>query len=104
MSRKIGVCELGLFAPSTYVRKSVARRLVRRGWAIWVKADCMIRRLSERHIPEPEPIPIQAKPYIPDKLPPHELLGLKFEPPIGMPSQGIFLAKAARVFAENAAR
>ena len=99
MSRKIAV-----EGETAHYKASVARRLVRRGWAIWTKANHTIRRLKERHIPEPEPIPITAKPYIPEELPPCELPGLRFTLPRGVPSQGIFLAKAARVIAENAAR
>ena len=99
MSRKIAV-----EGETAHYKASVARRLVRRGWAIWVVTDHVIRRLQERHIPDPEPIPITAKPYIPDDLPRCELPGLKFTLPKGVPSQVIFLARAARVIAENAAR
>lgn len=109
MSRKISVFEDSHASPSTYIKKSIARLLVRRLLAVWVQHNVSIRRVSGRDLPPgilTRRVPPEAKPstYIPKELPPAELPGLKFTLPKGVPSQVIFLARAARMIAENAAR
>jgi len=93
MSRKIAV-----EGETVHYKASVARRLVRRGWACWVIEGAKIRRLLIRATPEPVP-PQRHPTYIPDTLPPYELPGLKFQLPGGIPSQVRFLALAARQIA-----
>ena len=103
MARKIAV-----EGETVHLKKSVAHRLVRRLFAVWVVYNETIRRVPIRGLPSgtlTRRVPIQHSPssYIPKELPPAELPGLKFEVPSGHESSmGVFLVRAARVFAEGA--
>jgi hypothetical protein len=96
MSRKIAVQ-----GETVHLKKSIAKLLVRRLLARWVVVNRSIQRVPISELPPgvfarlPRCVS-QAKPYIPDKLPPYELPGLKFELPGGIPSQVRFLTVAAR--------
>lgn len=53
--------------------------------AIWVTENAVIRRLAMKDIPlaaNSIRVPIQPKPYIPEKLPPAEVGGCHFVAPI----------------------
>lgn len=103
MAKRIGLCEVGQDQASTYLKASVARRLIRRGFAEWLVINRIVRRLQTRRLPEREVLVLVTRSYIPDILPAAELPGLTFEPPTGTaPSTAPFLIKAARIFCENA--
>jgi hypothetical protein len=72
---------------TVHLKRHVAARLVRRGWAEWVVEGESIRRFSTRRIPTTplsveEEMAERAALYIPaGPTPPVEIYGLKWEPP-----------------------
>ncbi len=74
----VGVLEPGATVVATHLKRSVALRLVRRGWAEIV-TDFVIRRLSARATySEPR---YQPSRYIPETMPPVDLPGIHFQEP-----------------------
>ena len=82
MAKRIGLIEPQGQVPSTYIKKSAAQLLVRRLLAKW-EGDAVrlvdVRQM-DRAIPARFIIP--EKPYIPEILPPAELPGVLFVPPV----------------------
>lgn len=64
-----------------HLKRSVAARLVRRGWAIWLIPNLKIRRLAVRAKCS-EPRYERGAPYIPERMPPLEIPNTKFVPPL----------------------
>lgn len=90
MAKKIAVYEPSQRVtdnPTTYVKKCVALLLIRRLVAEWVIPGVMIRRLTVSAPLDIRSCRIQTphNPYIPEKLPPAEVSGCHFQPP--MPSE-----------------
>ena len=85
MARKIALLEPHGTKPSIYLKKSAAMLLITRLLADWEVRGVSIRRRmtkalppgfhSQRFIPQP-------KPFIPERLPPAELPGIRFIAPL----------------------
>lgn len=70
------------------MKNSEAKRLVRQMYAVWLDRNISIQRLSVRDFcPSSAPTsrPIYS-PYIPEKMPPVEVPGVRFVPPDGFMS------------------
>jgi hypothetical protein len=87
MSRKID-CLHPDGNPSGQLKRSIAHSLVRRALAVWVVKNVTLQYLAIRETPSnflSERLPYPSRPYIPEKLPPVDLPGIKFEEPASSP-------------------
>lgn len=88
MAKKIAVYGVSGSLESGELKKTVAKCMVRQLYACWVVENVSIQRLSVREFrpsSAPQLRPVYT-PYIPEILPPVELPGVIFVPPIGLPS------------------
>lgn len=93
MARKIGVLGVGqsLGQPRTYVKKSVAKLLIRRNLAEWVTINLILRMRNELSPGKASDFRPITKAYIPEKLPSHKTHGTKAKGPVVEQSRlGIF--------------
>jgi hypothetical protein len=66
--------------PRHYVKRSAGQNLVKRALAVWVVKNRVLRMLPPRQGLQ---LPVEPKFYLPEKLPPIELPGLRWEDPRG---------------------
>lgn len=86
MAKKIAVYGVSGTPETGDIKKTSAQLLVRRLLACWLVENVSIQRVSIKSVRLPSsPLPILARPsqYIPERLPPVEVPGVYFEPPLG---------------------
>lgn len=84
MARKIGVFKAGQSTgqPRTYIKKSIAKLLIRRNLAEWVTINLILRMRNELQPGKAIDFLPQASHYIPDRLPSHKTPGTKAIGPV----------------------
>lgn len=89
MAKKIAVYGVSGSLETGGLKKSDARRMVRQLYACWVVENVSIQRLSIRDFrpfSSPHARHTPAAAYIPEKMPPVEVPGVRFIPPVGLVS------------------